>query len=128
MIKLADLIGAPFKAHGRSIKEGFDCYGLAIEVEKRAGRKLNDVFYSRVETAEQKRVQGIVLGGLNSLEKIDAPEQYCFIVINGMKRPHCAIYLGHDQMIHATEDMGVVIDRLSRWKFKVDGFYRVEKL
>ena len=41
---LSDLIGVPFTNHGSSVN-GFDCYGLAIEVERRFGHKLYDVIY-----------------------------------------------------------------------------------
>ena len=34
MIDVADLIGVPFVEFGRDIKNGLDCYGLAIEVDK----------------------------------------------------------------------------------------------
>lgn len=40
-----DLLGVRFKNHGRSIEEGFDCYGLAIEVSKRLGHELCDLWY-----------------------------------------------------------------------------------
>lgn len=40
-----DLLGVRFKNHGRSVEEGFDCYGLAIEVSKRLGHTLIDLWY-----------------------------------------------------------------------------------
>ncbi len=40
-----DLIGVRFKNHGRSIQEGFDCYGLSIEIAKRLGHTLIDFEY-----------------------------------------------------------------------------------
>ena len=43
-ININDLIGVPYKDHGRS-KDGMDCYGLAIEVLRRYGYKLDDVYY-----------------------------------------------------------------------------------
>lgn len=42
-----DLIGVRFTNHGRSIAEGFDCYGLAIEVSKRLGHTLPDLWYQK---------------------------------------------------------------------------------
>ena len=44
-----DLIGVRFKNHGRSKDEGFDCYGLAIEVSKRLGHELVDLWYERAD-------------------------------------------------------------------------------
>lgn len=40
MIEYADLIGAPFKSHGRDIKTGVDCYGLVQAVFRREGIEL----------------------------------------------------------------------------------------
>ena len=45
MIDITDLLSCSFKNHGRSIEEGFDCYGLAIEVSRRLGHELKDVWY-----------------------------------------------------------------------------------
>ena len=42
-----DLLEARFKNHGRSVKEGFDCYGLAIEVSRRLGHELYDLWYEK---------------------------------------------------------------------------------
>lgn len=42
-----DLVGVRFKNHGRSVEEGFDCYGLAIEISKRLGHELCDLWYER---------------------------------------------------------------------------------
>ena len=39
-----DLLGVPYKDHGRD-KNGYDCYGLAIEAARRFGYKLDDVIY-----------------------------------------------------------------------------------
>ena len=42
-----DLIGVRFSDHGRSKQEGYDCYGLAIEVSRRLGHELNDIWYEK---------------------------------------------------------------------------------
>lgn len=37
---LEDLIGIPFVYDGRDLRAGVDCWGLAMEIYKRKGRKL----------------------------------------------------------------------------------------
>ena len=44
-IQINDLIGVPYRDHGRSL-DGMDCYGLAIEVLRRYGYELRDVLYN----------------------------------------------------------------------------------
>ena len=48
-----DLLGTKFKVHGRSKEEGFDCYGLAIEVLRRNGIELKDAFYKDLDNREE---------------------------------------------------------------------------
>ena len=48
-LQIDDLLGVRFKNHGRSIQEGFDCYGLAIEVSRRLGHNLLDLWYDRAD-------------------------------------------------------------------------------
>ena len=47
MLEIDDLLGVRFVNHGRSISEGFDCYGLAIEVSRRLGHHLIDIWYAK---------------------------------------------------------------------------------
>ena len=47
MVNVNDLIGVRFVNHGRSSLTGFDCYGLAIEVSKRLGHTLDDLWYEK---------------------------------------------------------------------------------
>ena len=44
-IPYEDLLGIQYKDHGRSKEEGFDCYGLVIELCRRNGTPLVDVWY-----------------------------------------------------------------------------------
>ena len=64
MIDVSDLVGVPFKVHGRSKEEGFDCYGLAMGVERRAGKNLPDAFYSEVKAESNRKVRDVLLDGV----------------------------------------------------------------
>lgn len=122
MIEVADLIGAPFKIHGRSKEEGFDCLGLVIEVERRAGKEIFDPFYDTVDAESNKKVMETLTGGV-AAQELSSPEKYCVVKMNSGARPHCGVYLGEGNVIHATENCGVVIQKIHR--MKVDGYYRV---
>ena len=118
-----DLLGVKFKVHGRSIEEGFDCYGLAIEVLRRNGITMPDVFYKDLNNRD------IVHDELHSIiphKRIEKPENCCIIEIAVNNEPvHIAVYIGNGMMIHTTYDTGVVIEPLVRYKKRILGYYKV---
>lgn len=119
----SDLLGVKFKVHGRSKEEGFDCYGLAIEVLKRNGLVLKDAFYSDLQNRETFRNEML---SYNRYTRIEKPEKNCIIEIAVHGEPlHCAVYIGNGQMIHTTRSKNVVIEPLSRYKKKILGYYNV---
>ncbi len=44
MIRYDDLLGVPFRTHGRD-RGGMDCYGLVLECLRREGKSLPDFVY-----------------------------------------------------------------------------------
>jgi hypothetical protein len=121
---IADLIGIPYKPKGRD-KNGMDCLGVAIEVLKRNGITLKDVFYEDTEPETNKRIMETMEASIPST-KLERPEINCIIEFTVLGQPsHIGVYLGNDEFIHASRQFGVVIDRLYRWKNRVRGYYRV---
>jgi cell wall-associated NlpC family hydrolase len=119
-----DLIGVPFKQRGRD-KSGMDCFGLAIEVLKREGIQLDDAFYEDLEADTKKRLMESLEASVPNT-RLERPEKNCVIEFNILGQPsHIGVYLGGGEFIHASEQFGVVIDKLYRWKHKVKGYYRV---
>jgi len=125
MIIVRDLVGMPYKAHGRD-EQGTDCYGLVIEVLRRIGKTVPDVFYSDTRIKTSKAV-------LESLEaiipntKLDKPEEGAVVEILVMGQPsHVGICLGDGSFIHALKEIGVVIEPLSRYRHRIKGIYRVD--
>lgn len=108
-IKISDLIGVPFVEFGRNPQTGLDCYGLAIEVEKRYGKKLNDVSLEKFDRSKvQKTLPKINVKKTTVVEEGNILE---FYEKNG-GRLHIGILLGKDIFIHATENQGVRISSL----------------
>lgn len=118
-----DLIGTPFKVHGRNKEEGYDCYGLAMEVLKRNGLALPEIPYNTSEEGTQLRDYVLSMNALKSVQK---PEKNCIIEIEIRHLPlHIAVYLGEGMIIHATWDMGVIIEPLRKYQKQVRGYYKV---
>ena len=118
-----DLLGIKFKVHGRNKEEGFDCYGLAIEVLKRNGIKLKDVFYNDLNTRNEVHDN---LCSLISPVRIEKPKINCIIEIAVHGDPlHIGVYIGNGLMIHTTSIKNVVIEPISRYKRKILGYYNV---
>lgn len=101
MIYLDDLIGIPYKLHGRDLN-GLDCYGLVIEVEKRFGHNLKDLYTEAYSSC----IEGLV--------KCDKPDTSDIILFfkNG-RCCHIGVYLEKDDFIHCSP-YGVVVDKLSK--------------
>lgn len=122
-VSVKDLIGIPYKVHGRNPKEGLDCYGLDIEVFKRNGIYLPDVDYDSPEEYENvfMKVQHSI-----KYEKVKTPNELNIIMFRFRNEPrHTGVYLGHGLFIHSTRDKGVIVEPLHRWKNRVEGYYNV---
>jgi len=112
MLNVNDLIGVRFTSHGRSIEEGFDCYGLAIEVSKRLGHELLDLWYERAcpETFSENAEKGI---GINNILETDNLELGNLVVFSDDKgnMVHIGVMLDDECFIHA-DIGGVRVTRL----------------
>lgn len=118
----SDLIGCKFKVHGRD-KDGFDCFGLCIEVLKRNGIELKDVFYE--DFLNNDCVKSKVFKN-NVYKKIDNLKENCIIDLEIQRNePHIAVYIGDGKMIHCTKNLGVIIEPIYRYKNKIKGYYQV---
>lgn len=118
-----DLLGIKFKVHGRSKEEGYDCYGLAIEVLRRNGITLKDVFYDSLETRQELHEE---LHNDIPHKRIEKPEINCIIEIAVHGEPlHIGVYIGKGLMIHTTSSTRVVIEPLVHYKNRILGYYKV---
>ena len=126
MIDIADLIGVPFVEFGRDIKNGLDCYGLAIEVERRLGKTLKDVALEKFDREKVERTAP----NLNVKKlRLDEINEGVILEFYGLqdKRLHIAVALDKKTFIHATENQGVRISSFasSRTYLKLANVYEV---
>ena len=126
MIDVADLIGVPFVEFGRDIKNGLDCYGLAIEVERRLGKTLKDVALEKFDREKVERTAP----NLNVKKlRLDEISEGVILEFYGLqdKRLHIAVALDKNIFIHATENQGVRISSFasSRTYLKLANVYEV---
>lgn len=121
-----DLIGVPYKIHGRSKEEGFDCYGLLIELMKRDGVTLPDYLYKTINKEDSMLVYQQAINGIPHI-KLDKPIPKCLVLMNiyGEAR-HIGMYIGAGRIIHTMKATGVIIENLKRWENRINGFYKVE--
>jgi len=121
-----DLIGVRFKNHGRSIAEGFDCYGLAIEVSKRLGHELVDLWYQK-SSPETFSTHVDEICKQMSNEVVETDEQslgnlILFADENG-RMVHIGVILEEGVFIHA-EITGVRVTTLENYYRKIWKVYK----
>lgn len=119
MLNIDDLLGAKFVNHGRSIKDGFDCYGLAIEVSKRLGHTLGDLWYKKACPETFSDNAESILHSLS--EQLEETSEQCLgnliIFADSQGRMvHIGVLLEEGRFIHA--DIGGV--RVT----ELDSYYR----
>ena len=116
-----DLLGIKFTPHGRNRIDGYDCYGIAIEVLFRNGIVLPDLYYKSVRPTEE-----LVDFVKAFLHKIEKPEKNCLIEIEAYGNPsHVGVYIGDGLFIHTTLKNGCCIEPLSHYRGKILGYYNV---
>lgn len=121
--RYTDLLGIKFKIHGRD-KNGYDCYGLAMEVLKRNGICLPDVPYNCIDERELIRADIYTKVDYEAVEK---PYENCILEIEEKGLPvHVAVYIGEGKIIHSTQNRGVVIEPFRLYERKIRGIYKVK--
>lgn len=124
-IRIDDLIGVPFVEFGRDPNKGLDCYGLVIEVEKRFGKKLNDVALEKFNEEKLKKT----LPEIN-VRKTETIKPGVILEFYGRQdnRLHVGVALGGDIFIQSTENQGVRISSIKTAKMylRLANIYEVD--
>jgi cell wall-associated NlpC family hydrolase len=117
----ADLVGKPFAYGGRG-PDKFDCYGLLMEMNRRAGIVIPDYF----SPDDLQRIALIIAGEKRLWEPLKGPIAGAAVALRvGRYICHVGYMLDRSNMIHTWEmSGGVVIEPLTGWERRIEGFYR----
>lgn len=109
MSEITDLIGKPFSE--------MKCWDLVQEYYRRNGKSLPD--YRELLTADGTP------DGHDQYQELEEPEIGCICIysIKGQGIDHAGVYLGNNQLLHATEG-GVCIERFSKFLPRLKGMYK----
>lgn len=131
-IRFDDLIGVAFIDGGRDPKVGLDCWGLVLEVFRRAGNVLPDY---RIGCHDIDAI-GVAVAGERMLGRWrhwhahDAPTPSLVairfnspILVN-----HTGVYIGGGRFLHTREATGVCVESIESpaWRHRIEGFYTPE--
>lgn len=111
MIEINDLLGVPYRDHGRD-KSGFDCYGLAIEVERRLGYKLDDVVYNNHDLTLSDEYAPTL-----NVRPIEKPCTGALIEMQYGDELHIGVCLNEHEFIHMTR-AGCRINHIGTYKVR----------
>jgi len=108
---LSDLIGIPYKVHGRD-ESGLDCFGLIWLIAKRNCTPIHDPVYKGFNCTLVK------LADYVGLKNLDEFKIGCVIEIEREDRLHLGYSIDKNRMIHATLSDGVTVEDISNYKVK----------
>lgn len=117
-----DLLGVPYKPHGRSKEEGFDCYGLVIECCRRAGTPLVDLDYSVSELPDREAAKYATKMNV-TIRRSARPGYICEMVYG--ENLHLGFMVDRWNVLHTTQK-GVRLTYIGACKIK--HFYEVKKI
>lgn len=124
MINIDDLVGVRYRTNGRSIQGGFDCYGLAIEVEKRFGHNLPDLDEIKMKDRDINSCEELCVKQTKAIQ-IDYPKtegDVLFMKDGAGVMNHIGVYLGDGRFIHCNK-YGVHIEKVAFYKNMIGRVY-----
>jgi cell wall-associated NlpC family hydrolase len=126
-MKYDDLIGIPFVDGGRD-KNGYDCFGLVLELLERQGYDIQDYDISAFDLIS---INGELTKQQEKWTKLDNPITGCVILLaNGCTADanHIGIVIDDYNFIHSYAYSGVCISKIKRWKSHILGYYLPPKI
>lgn len=128
--KLRYLIGVPFVSKGRDPETGLDCFGLFLCVMKEFGLEIPGLRkYDGQDAFDCRAIYFLFLEEIGNWEKIEVPEPGCGIALsidpdNSNCISHFGVYIGEGKFIHTLKSTGVIVSRVSDYKYRIRGFYK----
>ena len=122
MIDVSDLIGIKYKEHGRD-KDGYDCYGLVMEVEKRIGVEIPDYDYEFHDDSLTDSLTRLAISQ-NKVKQIDQFVDGAMVLFQNIKgmKSHIGVYVGNGNICHCNY-RGVHLDTVDSMKNGIAGVY-----
>lgn len=126
-VPYADLLGKPFRYGGRG-PEAFDCYGLAIELRRRAGLPMPEDYLS---CSDLQKIGSSIEDGISRFAfEIPEPRPCCLVTFH--LHPAYTTHLGFVladclRFVHVMERTPVAVERLDslEWHAKISGFFEI---
>jgi hypothetical protein len=122
LLNYIDLLGARFAYGGRG-PQYYDCYGLAIEIQKRVGVTIPDIY----SPAEVDLIHGQIDSSKALFTPIEKEDPFCLVLfqIHPQFVTHVGVVLEDcKRFIHVMQRRFVTVERLHDWQPKARGFYR----
>ncbi len=121
-VEWLDLLGMPYVENARMGDGGIDCYGLVLELRRRIGRPIPDIYNPE---GGQEACGRIFAAHLHEWQELGRPVPGSVALIRlGRRFSHCAYVLNQDYIVHTWEESGgVVKERISDWRHRIVGFY-----
>jgi hypothetical protein len=113
-MEVSDLIGLPYKVHGRD-ETGLDCFGLIWLIAKRNGTPIKDPVYKGFDPSLVK------LANYIGVKQINEFQTGCILEIEKNGRLHLGYSIDNERMIHCTHNEGVIVENIINYQVK--GYY-----
>lgn len=124
LLDITDLLGKPYKAHARG-PAAYDCYGLVIEVEKRLGHTMPDL-YTKLSNSNEWELDPHNVdysSEMTGMKKTDKPSFGDVLLFFDKKGRifHTAVYLKDGDYVHCNKE-GVHINNLKFYENHTEVF------
>lgn len=122
-----DLIGLPYSS--------FDCWDIVKLFYKKVYSKDLDLGLNyappKLRDTNHKEwavfSKDLINSNKHNFKKVNNPQFGDIVLLNifGISA-HLGIYINEKQILHTSSATGCMIDRLDRWKKRIDGYYRID--